>query len=151
MIDLIGPERIAADMAAGGKKEALLELAQLARKNCPAIDSEKLLTTLWEREKLGSTALGNGIAIPHGKLPEIDSIEIFFGRSVKGVFFDAPDNKPTHLFFLLLAPVQSAAPYLRSLARLSRFLKSSHIRSQLLHAPDVGDLTDILAGIQGFS
>jgi PTS system nitrogen regulatory IIA component len=151
VIDLIGPERIAADMVAGGKREALLELAQLVQKTCPAIDAEKLRTTLWEREMLGSTGLGDSIAIPHGKISEIEKIEIFFGRSVKGLPFDALDNKPTHLFFLLLAPIKSAAPYLRCLGQLSRFLKSPHVRSQLLHASDTDEIVKILAGIREFS
>ncbi len=151
MIDLIGPERINPDMAAGGKREALQELVQLANKNCPTVNPETLLTTLWEREALGSTGLGESIAIPHGKISEIDKIEIFFGRSIKGVHFEALDNKPTHLFFLLLAPVKSAAPYLRCLSQLSRFLKSRHVCSQLLHAADVAAIVEILAGIHEFS
>ena len=151
MIDLIGPERIAADMTAGSKREALQELARLVEKNNPVIKADKLFTTLWEREMLGSTGLGDSIAIPHGKISEINKIEIFFGRSVKGVPFDALDNKPTHLFFLLLAPIKSAAPYLRCLAQISRFLKSPHVRSQLLHAPDIEGIVAILAKIHEFS
>ncbi len=138
-------------MAAGSKREALLELARLAQKNCPDLDVEKLQETLCDREKLGSTGLGESIAIPHGKISNIDNIEFFFGRSLKGIPFDAPDNKPTHLFFLLLAPTWSAAPYLRCLAQLSRFLKSPHIRSQLLHAPNGAAIVKVLAGIHEFS
>ncbi len=147
----IGPERIIAEMTAGGKKEALLELARLAVRSCPAVEVEKLLATIWEREKLGSTGLGHAIAIPHGKISGIDKVEIFFGRSLNGVPFEAPDNKPTHLFFLLLAPIKSTKAYLHSLSQLSRFLKSPYARSRHLQAANVDEIVEILAGIHEFS
>jgi PTS system nitrogen regulatory IIA component len=100
---------------------------------------------LLEREELGSTGIGDGIAIPHGKLPAIKKIIVCFGRSVNGVAFDAVDNRPTHLFFLLIAPEAAAAPYLSSLAELSRFLKNSQTRSRLLLAEDTDEILAIFS------
>jgi PTS system nitrogen regulatory IIA component len=93
-----------------------------------------------ERERLGSTGIGGGIAIPHGKLGALKSLLMAFGRSRKGVEFDAMDGKPTHLFFLLLAPEDSTGAHLKMLARISRSLKNSVFRERLMTAADGREL-----------
>ncbi len=145
MIHQISASRIIPSLEAGTKQEVLLELAILCRKSLPEIDIDKLFSVLWEREMLGSTGVGDGIALPHGKIDGIDRIEICFGRSVKGIAFDSVDNKAAHLFFLLLAPTQFASPYLRCLAQLSRFLKKSHIRSRLTLAENSDEIMKVFA------
>jgi PTS system nitrogen regulatory IIA component len=98
-----------------------------------------------EREKLGSTGIGDGIAIPHGKMKGIEELVTSFGRSIKGVDFESIDNKPTHLFFLLVAPENSAGVHLKALARISRLLKDSGFRNRLMEASDRQDLFRIIA------
>jgi PTS system nitrogen regulatory IIA component len=145
-------DRIAPFLQAATKKEALQELAALMHSVCPACGSVKdIITVLSDREQIGSTGIGEGVAIPHGKLANLHELEICFGRSVSGVPFASADNKPVHLFFLLLAPADSSGPYLKALARLARFLKSPHIRSRLLHAESAREIAAIFAETSEFS
>ena len=94
------------------------------------IDADRLVEVLWERERLGSTAIGDGIAIPHGKLPGLKGVIGAFGRHPAGVDFDSLDGSPTHLFFLLVAPEDSVGQHLKALARVSRLLKDRAFRDQ---------------------
>jgi len=130
---------------AASKKETLRELAGAVHAAQPELDPERLYAILQEREALGSTGIGDGIAIPHGKIKGLPEITICFGRSRQGIPFDSLDGKPAHLFFLLLAPEELAVPYLSSLAELSRFLKNPPNRNRLLHAEGVKELLAILA------
>ena len=94
------------------------------------VDSEKLSKVLLEREKIGSTAIGEGVAIPHGKLPEVDRVYGVFARSPEGVDFDSVDGYRTHLFFLLVAPENSPGDHLKALARISRLLQDADFRAR---------------------
>lgn len=139
-------------MQAATKKEALQELAGLMHSVCPLCGSATdILTILSEREQIGSTGIGDGVAIPHGKLAGLPQLELCFGRSVPGVIFASVDNKPVHFFFLLLAPADSSGPYLKTLARLARFLKSPHTRSRLLNAESAREIADIFAETSEFA
>jgi PTS system nitrogen regulatory IIA component len=100
------------------------------------IDGETLRRTLEEREQLGSTAIGDGIAIPHGKLDNMDRLVGVLGRSTTGLSFDSLDGKATHLVFMLVAPSNSAGIHLKALARLSRLFRDAGFRQRLLEAPD---------------
>ncbi|MEW6500032.1 MAG: PTS sugar transporter subunit IIA [Thermodesulfobacteriota bacterium] len=135
-------------MAAASKKEALKELAGAVHAARPELDAERLYATILERETLGSTGIGDAIAIPHGKIKGLSEITICFGRSKQGVPFESLDGKPAHLFFLLLAPEGAATPYLTSLAELSRFLKNPQTRNRLMHAEGGAELLAILAEAQ---
>jgi PTS system nitrogen regulatory IIA component len=95
-----------------------------------------LVAILKEREKLGSTGIGEGFAIPHGKLKHIDQIIISFGRSRSGIPFDSMDGKPAHYFFVLVAPENSAGEHLKALAKISRFIKNTVFREELARAED---------------
>jgi PTS system nitrogen regulatory IIA component len=107
-------------------------------------DKEKPVEILLERERLGSTGIGDGIAIPHGKLKGIQRIICSFGRTKAGIDFQSIDERPTHLFFLLLAPEDSASEHLQALARLSRLLKDDHLRKRLLEADSKEDIYRII-------
>jgi PTS system nitrogen regulatory IIA component len=87
-----------------------------------------------ERERLGSTAIGDGVALPHGKLRELDKLLISFGRSIDGLDFDSIDEQPAYLFFLLLAPENSVGMHLKFLAKMSRMLKDGNFRQRLMGA-----------------
>jgi len=122
------------------KEEVLRELATAMAAQHPDIDANRLVDVLWERERLGSTAIGDGIAIPHGKLPGLKTVLGAFGRHPQGVDFQSLDGKPTRLLFLLVAPEDSVGQHLKALARVSRLLKDPAFRSQLMNAPDRGEL-----------
>jgi len=129
----------------GQTKEAVVrELAQHLATERPQINAERLVEVLWERERLGSTAIGDGIAIPHGKLAGIGEVLGAFGRHLKGVDFQSLDGGPTHLFFLLVAPEDSVGQHLKALARVSRLLKDRDFRARLLAAPDQSELYRII-------
>ena len=104
------------------------------------VDGQKLLETLLEREKLGSTGIGDGVAIPHGKVTGLPVLMASFGRSRAGVDFKAIDGKPTFLFFTLFAPENSAGAHLKALARISRIFKSPAFRDSILKAKDAAEI-----------
>ena len=122
------------------KEEVLRELATAMHAQHPEIDANRLVDVLWERERLGSTAIGDGIAIPHGKLPGLKTVLGAFGRHPQGVDFQSLDGKPTKLLFLLVAPEDSVGQHLKALARVSRLLKDPAFRNQLMNAPDQSEL-----------
>ncbi|UCC66157.1 MAG: PTS sugar transporter subunit IIA [Deltaproteobacteria bacterium] len=134
IIDILDKTSVVEDFVSRDKKRALEELISVLVENGRLDDKENALQVLLEREKLGSTGIGDGIAIPHGKLKEIKGIICSFGRSREGIDFQSIDEKPTHLFFLLLAPEDSAGEHLEALARLSRLLKDSQFRKRLMEA-----------------
>jgi len=103
------------------------------------------LRVLQDREKISTTAIGEGVAIPHGKLPTVEKIWGLFARSLPGVDFASLDGEPTHLFFTLIAPQDAAADHLKALARISRLLKDPDLRQRLLAARSSQDLYDIIA------
>jgi PTS system nitrogen regulatory IIA component len=131
VLDILDPAAIVPEMRATSKPEALQELAAVLGKLHPNIDEARLVEVLLEREELGSTAIGEGIAIPHAKLPGIGTVIAAFGRSSKGIDFDSLDGSPTRLFFLLVAPEDSAGIHLKALARISRLLKDRAFRERL--------------------
>jgi nitrogen PTS system EIIA component len=141
---LLQPEDIFPDLAAGSKEEVLAELAAGVVGHHPGLDREEILRILLERERLGSTGIGDGIAIPHGKLKRLDQPVLAFGRSVKGVDFKALDGKPVKLFFLLIAPEEAVGFHLKMLARISRILKDPAVRKRLLEAPDVAAMLAVI-------
>jgi len=116
------------------KGDVLKELADVVLSERTDYHPGETVNVLLEREKLGSTGIGDGIAIPHGKLNIIDTLAISFGRSQAGIDFNAMDGKPVHLFFLLLAPENAAGQHLKMLAKLSRMLKDATFRKDLLEA-----------------
>jgi PTS system nitrogen regulatory IIA component len=111
-------------------------LAELCRPIAAAqrVEPQRLVDTLLDREKLGSTGIGEGVAIPHGKMPGLPGLVASFGRSVAGVDFRAIDGRPTHLFFTLFAPENSAGAHLKALARISRIFKNASFRDAILKA-----------------
>ncbi len=143
--ELLNQKLIIADLQASTKNQALEEMVACLAAFRPGINPKELYTVLIEREKLGSTGIGNGIAIPHGKLDGLDSICLVFARSPAGIEFDSLDGKPVHLIFLLVAPFNSAGVHLKALARLSRLLKEKNFRDNLFAAADGAELFTIVA------
>lgn len=132
--EILNQTCICSELTSHSKEEVIAELAQMIASAYPHINAETLNNILTERERLGSTGIGNGVAILHGKIPDLESIITGFGRSVEGIDFDAQDGKPVHLFFVLIAPKNSASLHLKAMARLSRLLKDAHFRNRLFES-----------------
>jgi PTS system nitrogen regulatory IIA component len=143
--DMLKREFVLEQLKAGNKRDALAELAGVFAQGRIKVDSKAMLHVLLERERLGSTGIGDGIAIPHGKLPGLEEMVVAFGRSREGIAFEAMDGKPVHLFFLLMAPENSAGQHLKALAKISRMLKDANFRKNLLEAKMHEDLFRIIA------
>lgn len=132
--ELIAKEYIIEDLKSKTKREVLVELAEVFKKGNIEADYDSMVEVLLEREKLGSTGIGDGIAIPHGKLAGLENLIISFGRSREGVGFDSLDGNPVYIFFLLMAPENSAGQHLKALAKISRMLKDKDFRKGLIEA-----------------
>lgn len=134
--ELLNPQAIVADMQSRDKNRALTELTDALVACEPSLNRTDVIEVLQEREKLGSTGIGDGVAIPHGKLGGIPELMLAFGRSRSGVDFESMDGQSAHLFFLLIAPEESVGVHLKTLARISKLLKDSAVRRKLLEATD---------------
>ena len=132
--ELLEKNGVIPELRAKDKKGVLEELAEAMVLRKPSIDKESLVKVLLERERLGSTGIGDGVAIPHGKFHGIEHPIISFGRSRKGLDFESMDGGPVYLFFLLVAPENSASIHLKALARIAKLLKNSSFRKVLMEA-----------------
>ena len=144
ILDVLKPEAIVADLKSRDKIGILEELAAPVAP-IANVDTEQIVRVLRERERLGSTGIGGGIGIPHGKLKSLDDLVLGFGISRQGVDFESMDNRPTHIFFLLITPENSTGLHLKVLARISRILKNEPFKERLLKASSVEELYHILA------
>lgn len=122
--DLLAPGGVVANLKSKSKKQALEDLAALAS-GITAVHERKIFDVLLERERLGTTGVGQGIAIPHGKLAELDTLHGLFARLEQPIDFEAIDERPVDLIFLLLAPESAGADHLKALARVSRLLRDN--------------------------
>ncbi len=141
--DLLSPRAVMAQLRAGNKKQVLLEIARRAA-TATGIAERQIYDVLAERERLASTGLGRGLAIPHGKLPGLDRLCGVFARLERPIPFDAYDNRPVDLVFALLAPADAGAEHLRALARVSRLLRDDAIRQKLRGADNPDALYALL-------
>ncbi|HEY3448231.1 MAG TPA: PTS sugar transporter subunit IIA [Myxococcales bacterium] len=132
-------------LAAKDKPGVMAELCGALAKRVANVPAEKLTEVLLDRERLSSTGIGDGVAIPHGKLAGLPGLVAAFGVSREGLDFDAIDGKPTHLFFALLAPENSAGVHLKALARISRLFKNPAFRKAIVEAPDAQGVYDLIA------
>ena len=132
--------------SSSNKEDVIRELVQLlvSGGSIKEKDVNKLIQILLKRESLGSTGIGQGVAIPHGKSDCVTKLVAAFGVSRSGVNFDSLDGEPVSLFFLLVAPEDSAGPHLKALARISRLLKDKHFRDSLRSAKDEKTLVKII-------
>jgi PTS system nitrogen regulatory IIA component len=145
IIETLRRQDVIPDLAARTKDAVLEELAAKLIEGHPELDRNELLTILQERERLGSTGIGEGIAIPHGKVKRMTGgLALVFGRSICGVDFAALDGRPVHLFFLLVAPEEAVGVHLKMLARISRVLKNPEVRRGRLEAPHAAAIYTII-------
>jgi PTS system nitrogen regulatory IIA component len=143
MIDLLTPKSIIPNLRANSKKQALQELARRAAE-LTGQHERAVFDVLLERERLGTTGVGHGIALPHGKLPGIDRVQGLFARLERPIDFDAIDEQPVDLIFVLLAPEQAGADHLKALARVSRMLRDAQTCEKLRGADNADALFALL-------
>ena len=143
--DILVREASILDLKSTSKDDLLAEMANALAGAEPALEAGALLDVLKEREALQSTGIGEGVAIPHGKVEGLDRLVAAFARSTGGVDFDSIDGQPTQLLFLLVVPEQSGGQHLKALARISRFFRDASFREKLLGA---GDLEEIFRAIE---
>jgi len=144
LTDLVAPTAIIPGLKVNGKKQALQELAARAAE-LTGQNERAILEILLQREKLGSTAVGNGVAIPHGKLPKLGRLVGLFARLERAIDFDALDGQPVDLIFLLLAPEAAGADHLKALARVARLLRDPEIAKKLRESRDMDALYAVLS------
>ncbi|MBC8436461.1 MAG: PTS sugar transporter subunit IIA [Candidatus Omnitrophica bacterium] len=148
IMDFLSKKAILTDIKATKKEDVIKELVEVLI-NAGEIEKRnrsKLIDALMGRESLGSTAIGQGIAIPHAKSDCVSSLVAAFGLSKKGVDFDSLDGEPAYIFFLLVAPQDSAGPHLKALARISRLLKDKYFRDSLRACTDDKSIIKIISG-----
>jgi PTS system nitrogen regulatory IIA component len=146
ILDFIDPKIIITELKSIDKKGVLEELT-LPVADITQIEHKELVRVLIEREHLGSTGIGNGIGIPHGKLKNLTSLILGVGLSRKGVNFDAMDKKPTHIFFLLLTPDNSTDLHLKLLARISKILKEESFKDKILVSSSKNEIIRLIQDI----
>jgi nitrogen PTS system EIIA component len=144
LTDLVAPDAIIPALNVSNKKQVLQELAVKAAA-LSAQSERAILEALQQRERLGSTGVGNGIAIPHGKLPKLNKLFGLFVRLEQPIDFDALDGQPVDLIFLLLAPESAGADHLKALARVARLLRNGEIARKLRESRDAQALYAVLA------
>lgn len=142
--DILKKDSIIANLAGTNKEEVLREITDFLQKLSLIKDKETLFNTLMEREKLGSTGIGENVAIPHGKSDELSQIVTVFGRSLKGVDFESLDQKPVHFVYMVIAPSNSTGQHLKALARISRLFKNQSLREGILKLQDANQIYSLL-------
>ena len=140
IVDILSEDLVVPEIQATKKPAVIEELVDHLARARPDVDRAEALSVLLEREKLGSTGVGNGFAIPHGKLSSLTRVIACLGRSPKGVDFSSLDGRPAYLFFALFAPQGSAGLHLKALARASRLFKEESFRAQLLAESQAANL-----------
>ncbi|MBY0259803.1 PTS IIA-like nitrogen regulatory protein PtsN [Methylobacterium sp.] len=144
VLEFLSPDSVVSSLRARTKKAMLQEISAHAVRQLPALDEREVFETLMQRERLGSTGIGDGVAIPHGKLPGLDRLFGLVARLEKPVDFDALDGQPVDIAFLLLAPEGAGADHLKALAQVARLLREPGILERIRAARDASALYALL-------
>lgn len=138
------PDCVVPSLAASGKEAVIRELAMTLARSIPAVSAERLFSVLYEREKVGSTGMEKGVAIPHARLSELPTLVACFGVSRPGIAFDARDGRPSHFFFALVAPENSAGLHLKALSKISRLFRSDALKDRILVAESAAEIYKLI-------
>jgi len=146
ILDFLNEKAVSVDLKSQDKNSAIKELIELLIKSgqLKSKDKDAVLKVILNREALGSTGIGQGIAIPHGKCEYVSELISAFGISKSGIKFDSLDGEPAYIFFLLLAPAESSGPHLKALARISKLLKDKYFRDSLKNSDSEKTLIKII-------
>jgi PTS system nitrogen regulatory IIA component len=142
--DFLKLDLVIAELGARDKAGVISELSAKIAGPTAGLSAKDLERVLWERERLESTGIADGVAIPHGKMASLSDLLAAFGRSSPGVDFQAIDGKPSHIFFVLVAPENSVGLHLKALARISRLCKDAGFRSRLMQAGNAADIYRVI-------
>jgi len=145
LTEFISPQLIKLELSSTQKVDAIKELIDLLDKAGFLTDADAFLKSVLEREKVGSTGIGKGIAIPHSRTATVREVVVAVGRSKEGIEFEALDSRPVHLIFLIAAPIESGGLYLKALARLSRLLRYQEFRNELMEAKSAEEIIKIIS------
>jgi len=145
LTEFISPQLIKLELSSIQKVDAIKELIDLLDKAGFLTDADAFLKSVLEREKVGSTGIGKGIAIPHSRTATVREVVVAVGRSKEGIEFEALDSRPVHLIFLIAAPIESGGLYLKALARLSRLLRYQEFRNELMEAKTAEEIIKIIS------
>jgi len=143
--EFISPQLTKLELSSTTKLDAIKELIDMLDTAGYLTDADAFLKSVLEREKVGSTGIGKGIAIPHSRTATVREVVVAIGRSSAGIEFEALDNRPVHLIFLIAAPIESGGLYLKALARLSRLLRYQEFRNELMEAGTVDEVIKIIS------
>jgi PTS system nitrogen regulatory IIA component len=144
IMEFLNKKAVTANLKSSDKEGVIRELVDILAKAEDMKNKEELVKALMTRESLGSTGIGQGIGIPHAKFQNAKSLVAAFGLSHKGVNFDSLDGEPVYIFFLLVAPMESAGPHLKALARISRMLKDKYFRELLKKSKDEKEILRVI-------
>ncbi|OGW82795.1 MAG: PTS fructose transporter subunit IIA [Omnitrophica bacterium RIFCSPLOWO2_01_FULL_45_10] len=144
IMDFLNKKAVIANLRSTDKEGVIKELVESLVKAAEIKNREEMMKAILAREALGSTGIGQGIGIPHAKSPNVKELVAAFGLSQKGVNFDSLDGEAVYIFFLLIAPEESAGPHLKALARISRMLKDKYFREQLKKSKDEREILRII-------
>jgi len=142
--DVLDKKAVIPNLKSQSKNEIIKELAEGLSSVVPNLNNERLVESLLEREKLCSTAVDSGIAIPHAKLSGISNIVAQFGKSAQGIPFDSLDGKPTQLFFMIIAPENATGSHIHLLARISKIFKNPELRAKLIKSNNGDEIFELL-------
>ena len=148
ILDILDKRLILPQLTSKTKEGVLRELVHALSQVEKQVNEDRTVEILLERESLGSTGIGEGVAIPHGKSKDVKKILASFGRSLSGLDFQSLDGKPTHLFFLLIAPENSAGTHLKALSQISRLLKDKAFRKRLMEANSADEIYSIFSELR---
>ncbi len=148
LTDYITPDHVKIGLEGETKEEVIEELVELLAGNCEDCDADKVLEVVMNREREGSTGLEKGIAIPHAKCDAIDSLSIVIGISRDGIDFEAIDEKPSHLFFLMVAPMTESGPHVQAIAKIVKMIKIDSFRESLIKAKTPEQVVESIARVE---
>jgi PTS system nitrogen regulatory IIA component len=144
IMEILSPQSIIADLKASDKKSAIIELVDALKSAGKVKESDEIIEVVLEREKLGSTGIGQGVAIPHGKTDAISEQSGVLGISKKGIEFNSLDGELVNIIFLLVGPVEVAGQHLKALSRISRLFKDKFLRQAIKEASGVEEIIKII-------
>ncbi|MDR1474085.1 MAG: PTS sugar transporter subunit IIA [Endomicrobium sp.] len=144
IMDFLSQDTIIVDLKATDKKSAIIELTEVLKDNKKIKNSEDLINIVLEREKLGSTGIGQGVAIPHGKTDLLQEQIGVLGISRKGIEFNSLDGEPVHIIFLLVGPIEVAGQHLKALSRISRLFKDKFLRQAIKEAKTTQEVVKLI-------
>lgn len=144
LMDILAPNSVTIDLKGETKEEIIEELVDSLAVGEVITDRDKVLQAVLEREKIMSTGIGDGIAIPHGKSDAVVKLAAALGTQKRGVDFESLDGEPAYVFFLLVSPANVSGPHIKALARISRLLKNDDFKKKLIAASSADDITAII-------